>query len=184
MPAILRHRVARAVKSGELNMGKKAGRATWRDYIPLIVVVAVTLLTAGAKQVAYGGWSWMTWMQDFMGFLMVVFSMFKLFDLNGYADLFQQYDLLAKSVRTYAYLYPFIQFGLGLGYLSHWQPMVINMATAVVLGFGAMGVIRVRFKGIDCKDACMGSMSRVPLSAYTLLEDFGMALMAAVMLLV
>ena len=76
-------------------MGQKAGCATWRDYIPLIVVVTLTLLAAGAKQVAYDRWSWMPWMQDFMGFLMVVFSMFKLFDLKGYADIFQQYDLLA-----------------------------------------------------------------------------------------
>ncbi len=165
-------------------MRQKAGCATWRDYIPLIVVVALTLLAAGAKQVAYGGWSGMTWMQDFMGFLMVVFSMFKFFDLKGYADLFQQYDLLAKSFRPYAYLYPFIEFGIGLGYLSHWQPMAINLATVIVLGFGSMGVFHARFKGLDLKDACMGSMSHVSLSAYTLLEDLGMALMAAVMLLV
>jgi hypothetical protein len=165
-------------------MGQKAGCVTWRDYIPLIVVVALTLLTASAKQVAYDGFSWMTWMQDFMGFLMVVFSMFKLFDLKGYADLFQQYDLLAKSFRPYAYLYPFIQLGLGFGYLSHGQPMVINMATVIVLGFGSIGVFHARFKELDCKDACMGSMSQVPLSAFTLLEDLGMALMAAAMLFV
>ncbi len=41
--------------------------ASWKNYIPLLVVVAVTLLSASAKQAAYGGWSWMTWVQDFMG---------------------------------------------------------------------------------------------------------------------
>ena len=107
-------------------------------YIPLLIVVAVTLLSASAKQSAYGGWSLMTWVQDFMGFLMVVFSTFKLFDLEGYADAFQMYDLLAKAFRPYGYLYPFIQLGLGLGYLSHRQPAVINTATAVVLGFGSL----------------------------------------------
>ena len=158
--------------------------ASWKNYIPLLVVVAVTLLSAAAKQAAYGGWSWMTWVQDFMGFLMVVFSTFKLFDLEGYADVFQKYDLLARIFRPYAYLYPFIQLGLGLGNLSHWQPTAINAATVVVMVFGSLGVFRARFKGLDLKDACMGTMSHVPLSAYTLLEDVGMALMAAVMLVV
>lgn len=165
-------------------MRQKAGCATWRDYIPLMVVVALTLLSAGAKQVAYGSWNGMTWMQDFMGFLMVVFSAFKLFDLGGYADVFQRYDLLAKSFRPYAFVYPFIELGLGLGYLSHWQPMAVNAATVVVMGFGSLGVMRARFKGLVLKDACMGTMSHVPLSAFTLLENLGMALMAAVMLFV
>jgi hypothetical protein len=166
----------------EVQQRQKSHGACWRDYIPLLVVVALTLLSASAKQVAYGGWNWMTWMQDFMGFLMVVFSTFKLFDLEGYADVFQKYDLFAKAFRTYAYVYPFIELGLGLGYLSHWQPKAIYAATVIVLGFGSLGVFRARFKGLDLKDACMGTMSHVPLSAYTLLEDLGMALMAAVML--
>ena len=62
--------------------------------------------------------------------------------------------------------------------------MAINLATVIVLGFGSVGVFRARFKGLDLKDACMGSMSHVSLSAFTLLEDLGMALMAAVMLFV
>ena len=163
---------------------QKSHCASGKDYIPLLVVVAVTLLAACAKQVAYGGWNWMTWMPDFMGFLMVSFSTFKLFDLEGYSDVFQKYDLLAKSFRPYAYLYPFIQLGLGLGYLSHWQPAVINTVTAILLGFGSLGIFRARFKKLELKDACMGTMSHVPLSAYTLIEDLGMALMAAVMLFV
>jgi hypothetical protein len=168
----------------DIEQRQKIDGASWKNYIPLLVVVAVTLLSASAKQAAYGGWSWMTWMQDFMGFLMVVFSTFKLFDLEGYADVFQKYDLLAGIFLPYAYLYPFIQLGLGLGNLSHWQPTAINAATVVVMVFGSLGVFRARFKGLDLKDACMGTMSHVPLSAYTLLEDVGMVLMAAVMLFI
>ena len=67
----------------------------------------------------------MSWMHDFMGFFLVVFSMFKLFDLEGFADGFQMYDPLARPIRPYAYLYPFVELGLGLGYLAHWQPHVI-----------------------------------------------------------
>ncbi|MFN2623265.1 MAG: MauE/DoxX family redox-associated membrane protein [Chthoniobacterales bacterium] len=162
---------------------RQAGRGSrWLDYIPLIVIVALTLLSACAKAFAAGGWNWMNWMHDFMGFFLVVFSMFKFFDMEGFADGFQMYDLLAKPVRPYAYVYPFIELGLGLGYLSHWQPKLIYVATIIVLLFGSIGVLRALFKGLDIECACMGTVLHVPLSTVALIEDLGMALMAAIML--
>ena len=164
---------------------RESGRGSrWQDYIPLIIIIALTLLAACAKQVAYAaGWSWMSWMHDFMGFFLAVFSMFKLFDLEGFADGFQMYDLLAKPVRAYAYLYPFIELALGLEYLAHWHPKLIYSATVIVMTFGALGVIRALSKRLDIECACLGTVLRVPLSTVALTEDLGMALMAAVMLL-
>ena len=165
---------------------RQEGRgANWKDYLPLIVIVALTLAAACAKQAAYGGgWNWQSSMHDFMGFFLVVFSMFKFFDLEGFADGFQMYDLLAKSLRPYAYLYPFIELGLGLGYLARWQPKLIYVATLAVMVFGALGVIRALMKGLDIECACMGTVLSVPLSTVALVEDLGMAAMAAVMLLI
>ena len=169
-------------KRGEFCCGR--GRS-WRDYIPLIVIIALTLLAACAKQISYAAdWNWMSWMHDFMGFFLVIFSMFKFFNLEGFADGFQMYDLLAKPVRAYAYLYPFIELGLGLGYLAHWHPKVIYSATVIVMIFGALGVINALRKGLDLECACMGTVLRVPLSTVALSEDLGMATMAALMLLV
>jgi hypothetical protein len=153
------------------------------DYFPLIVIIALTLLAASSKQVSYGGWQWMPWMHDFMGFFLVVFSMFKFFDLPGFADGFQMYDLLAKPFRPYAYVYPFIELGLGLGYLSHWQPTTIYIATLVVMLWGALGVIGALARGLNINCACMGTVLKVPLSTVALLEDLGMAVMAGGMLL-
>jgi YHS domain-containing protein len=130
-----------------------------------------------------GGWNWMTWMHDFMGFFLVVFSMFKLFDLSGFADGFQMYDLLAKPFRPYAFVYPFIELSLGLGYLSHWQSRAIYLATMVVMLFGALGVFNALRKKLDLECACMGTILKVPLSTVALIEDLGMAAMAAAMLL-
>jgi hypothetical protein len=164
---------------------REPGRGSrWRDYIPLIVIIALTLLAACAKQISYGEWIWMSWMHDFMGFFLVVFSMFKLFDLEGFADGFQMYDLLAKPVRAYAYLYPFVELALGLGYLAHWQPKLIYSITVTLMTFGALGVIRALTKRLDIECACLGTVLRVPLSTVALTEDLGMALMAAVMLLI
>ncbi len=154
-----------------------------RDYLPLAVIVMLSLLAAGAKQADYGAWQWMRWMHDFMGIFLVVFSMFKFFDLPGFADGFQMYNLLAKPVRPYAYLYPFIELGLGLAYLANWKPMIVYAVTIVVMLWGALGVIRALMKGLDLECACMGTVLHVPLSTVALLEDLGMAVMAAAMLI-
>ncbi len=163
---------------------RQEGRGTqWTDYIPLIVIIGLTLLAACAKQNAYvGGWDWMRWMHDFMGFFLVVFSMFKFFNMEGFADGFQMYDLLAKPFRPYAYVYPFIELGLGLGYLAHWQPVVVYTATIIVMVFGSLGVFNALRKGLDLECACMGTVLKVPLSTVALLEDLGMAAMAVAML--
>jgi hypothetical protein len=166
----------------EVHQRQKGRGSRWQDYIPLIVIVALTLLSAFAKQFAYGGWNGMTWMHDFMGFFLVVFSMFKFFDMEGFSDGFRMYDLLAKPFSAYARIYPFIELALGLGYLSHWQPLLIYAATVVVLVFGSVGVLRALFKGLDIECACMGTVLHVPLSTVALVEDLGTAAMAAVML--
>lgn len=122
-------------------------------------------------------------MDDFMGVFFVMFSMFKFFDLPGFADGFQMYDLLAKPFRPYAYLYPFIELGLGLGYLAHWRPAAVYTATIVVMAWGAFGVISALAKGLDIESACMGTVLKVPLSTVALFENLGMAVMAGGMLI-
>lgn len=162
---------------------QKGRGANWRDYIPLITIVVLTLLAASAKQVGYDDQRGvMSWMHDFMGFFLVVFSMFKLFNLEGFADGFQMYDLLAKPFRPYAYIYPFLELGLGLGYLSMWQPAAIYWATIALMTIGALGVFNALRKGLDVDCACLGSVLSVPLSTVALVEDLGMAAMAVGML--
>src|SRR6266446_4119175 len=133
----------------EIHARQKRRGSRWQDYIPLIVIVALTVLAACAKQFAYGGWDWMNWMHDFMGFFLVVFSMFKFFDMEGFADGFQMYDLLAKPFRSYAFIYPVIELSLGLGYLSHWQLTMVYAVTIVMMIFGSIGVFRLLFEALD-----------------------------------
>lgn len=155
----------------------------WKDYLPLAVIVSLTFLAACAKQADYGAWVWMRWMDDFMGFFLVVFSMFKFFDLPGFADGFQKYDLLAKPFRPYAYFYPFIELGLGLAYLAHWRPAAVYTATIAVMAWGALGVVRALAQGLNVRCACLGTVLKVPLSTVALFENIGMAVMAGGMLM-
>jgi hypothetical protein len=153
----------------------------WGDYLPLFVIIALALFTASAKAASGGLGQTGNWMHDFMGFFLVVFSMFKFFDLSGFADGFQMYDLLAKRFRPYAYVYPFVELGLGLGYLAQWHLPVIYGTTIAVTLFGAAGVIHALRRGLDVRCACMGTVLKVPLSTVALTEDLGMAAMAAAM---
>ena len=87
----------------------------WRAYLPLIVLTTIAVLVAAAIYRSYGpGINPVRAMHAFMGFFLVAFAMLKLFDLPGFADGFQMYDLLAKRSRTYALLYPFLELALGL----------------------------------------------------------------------
>lgn len=121
------------------------------------------------------------WMHDFMGFFLVVFAMLKLFDLPGFADGFQKYDLVAKRARPYALLYPFIELALGLAYLARWRLDLVYPVTVLVMTVGAVGVILALKRGLDLECACMGTTLKVPLSTVALVEDIGMAAMALVM---
>jgi hypothetical protein len=157
---------------------------SWRDYIPLLALVLVGLLVASALWRSYGpDANPAHWMHDFMGFFLVVFALLKLFDLSGFADGFQMYDLLAKNFPPYAYAYPFIELALGLAYLAFWRPTTVYIATIIVLGFGALGVINALRRGLDVNCACMGNTLKVPLSTVALVENVGMVAMALLMLL-
>ncbi|MGH8644677.1 MAG: MauE/DoxX family redox-associated membrane protein [Gammaproteobacteria bacterium] len=151
------------------------------DYRPLISLIVLTLLTAGALQLQAP--SATLFMHYFMGLFLVIYSMFKIFDLSGYADGFEMYDLLAKRVRAYAYVYPFIELALGLAYLAFWYPLVTYIVTLVVFGFSALGVFDGVRRGLDLDCPCMGSVLKVPLSTVGLVENIGMSLMALGMLI-
>ncbi len=150
--------------------------------MPLLTLVGVSGLVAFALKRSYGPEANPAhWMHDFMGFFLVVFALLKLFDLRGFTDGFQKYDLLAKRFRPYAIAYPFIELSLGLAYLTFWRPVTVYAATLVVLGFGALGVINALRRGSEVECACMGTVLKVPLSTVALAEDLGMVLMALAM---
>ena len=153
-----------------------------KRYWPLLALVLVAA-SAGAA-LAYGLQKGMSaWMHFFMGFFLCQFSMLKLFNPAGFAQGFQMYDLVAKKFPGYAYLYPFIELGLGLSYLSFAFPTATYLITILVMGIGAIGVVRALKQGLDVRCACMGTVLNVPLSTVTLSEDIGMGLMASWMLI-
>lgn len=117
-----------------------------------------------------------------MGFFLCQFAMLKLFNLRGFVEGFQKYDLLASKLRLYGWVYPFLELLLGLGFLSFIWPVATYIATLILLLFGAIGVFIALARGLDTKCACMGTVLDVPLSTVAVVEDIGMAAMAAILL--
>lgn len=162
---------------------REEGRGTSvADYWPLISLVVVAGLVALAIGAGYDAFAMRPLMHAYMGAFLAIFALLKIFDPPGFADGFEMYDLLAKRSKAYGYIYPFIELGLALAYLSFFVPVFTYLATIVVFTFGAIGVVKAVREGIDIDCPCMGTTLRVPLSTVTLVEDAAMVLMALILL--
>ena len=152
-------------------------------YWPLLLTVLYLLGGTGIAVAVSGTQSAMFAMSIFMGLFFVAFSFFKLLDLAGFAQAYSSYDVIAERWLGYGYIYPFIELGLGLAYLTGVAPIATNIATLVVMLVGTVGVVRAVVKGRDIQCGCLGTMFDLPMSTVTIVEDVSMAAMAATMLL-
>jgi hypothetical protein len=154
-----------------------------KSYLPLIILIAIVFLACIALQVSQNNVYGYQFMNHFMGFFFLFLAMFKLFDLQGFADGFQMYDVVAKFNRTYAYLYPFIELTLGFLFISNRLPILTNIMTIIVMLISVSGVLISINKGYKFKCACLGTVLNVPLSTVSVVENVGMGLMALFMLI-
>ncbi|MCC5823624.1 MAG: heavy-metal-associated domain-containing protein [Phycisphaerales bacterium] len=125
-------------------------------------------------------------MSNFMGGFFLAFSFFKFLDIRGFARGFARYDIVAERWKPWGYIYPFVELSLGLAYLTiaHGSTAMLatHFITMIVMGVGAIGVIRSMIRKDRVKCACLGTVIDLPLGTVTLIEDLGMALMAAAMI--
>lgn len=126
--------------------------------------------------------SWHEAMRLFMAGFFIVFSFFKFLDLRGFAETYRTYDLAARAWPTWGFIYPFAELGLGISYLAALNPLVTNLVTLVLMLTGAIGVFRALLNKKAIRCACLGTALNLPMTKVTLIEDLGMAAMAALML--
>jgi copper chaperone CopZ len=170
-------------------------RPSWlQTYRPLLLILAfilgASLLVQLGQHAGHGMGTGTAWgaisahetMRYFMAGFFLVFAFFKLLDLNAFADAYAGYDLLAARWRTWGFIYPFVELGLGMAYLANFAPRATAWVTVVVMGFSAIGVIRAVLDRRRIRCACLGSVFNLPMSTVTIVEDVGMVLMAVAML--
>ncbi len=162
-------------------------RLTWKSYLPLIVIIVLILATTGAvafAEYARGVFSLAKTIADFMAGFFIVFAGFKLMDLKGFAEGYSTYDLLAGRVPAYGYFYPFIELGFGLAMVGGIISQPLLWSEFAVMAFSGIGVVIKLAKGEEFQCACLGTFLKVPLTNITVVEDFGMALLALILLMI
>ena len=162
------------------------------DFLPLIGVFSAVILATAVLTVFKAAFAWISIAQTFMGFLFLALGGLKAYNLNGFANAYQNYDLVAKKSRLYAKIYPFLELGLGASYvlspilLSSGTSILLwtNAFTAILMTVGAAGVFNELRKENRIPCACLGDVFHVPMTGVTLLEDLLMAVMALTMIFV
>lgn len=155
-------------------------KSWFATYKPLLIIAAfitgVSVLTAGGN--------FHVGMSHFMAGFFLVFSFFKFLDLKAFANSYSMYDLLAMKFPFYGYVYPFLELGLGIAFLTGFNPVITNWTTIALMGFSSMGVIQsvLNKKKIQC--ACLGAVFNLPMSTVTIVEDLLMVAMAAYMVII
>ena len=161
-------------------------QAGWlQTYKPLLLIAAYILVASVLLQVGLVGMAGldaMETMRYFMAGFFLVFSFFKLLDLNAFANTYSGYDLLASRWRNWGLIYPFFELFLGLAYLTNFNPLLTNWITVAVMSFSAVGVVKAVVNNTQIQCACLGTVFKLPMSTVTIVEDVGMVLMAMLML--
>ncbi|WP_417748583.1 MauE/DoxX family redox-associated membrane protein [Rosistilla oblonga] len=75
-----------------------------------------------------------------------------------------------------------IEVALGIAYLLRFELFWTNTITLIVMSVGSVGVLRSLMQKRKIQCACLGTEFELPMTTVTLVEDVGMAAMAAIML--
>jgi glutaredoxin len=158
-----------------------------KTYAPIIAIFSVTALMTLALCWAFAvsvlSVQALMW---FVALSMCVLAIKKLEDLEGFTTGFLGYDLLARRVVRYAYVYPFLEAFAGIAMLAD-QPWLNPIAGIVAFTIGLIGGVSV-IKAVyidkrELKCACVGGDSNVPLGAISLTENVMMFGMGGYMLM-
>jgi glutaredoxin len=154
------------------------------SYRPVIALFAMTALMAlAASFAAFGTALTVQAGEWFISFSMIVLALLKLQDIDKFATMFLNYDLLARRWVPYATIYPFAEGLAGVLMAAHALPWLSVPVALFIGGIGAVSVFKaVYIDKRELKCACVGGSSRVPLGFVSLTENLAMVGMACWML--
>lgn len=122
-------------------------------------------------------------MPNFMAGFFLIFSFFKMLDLKGFANSYRNYDILAKKLQTYGYIYPFLEIIFAIGYIIDGHNLILNIVVFVVMLVSSIGVIKSKLDKSDFQCACVGTFLKVPLGNIAIIEDILMVIMSLIIIL-
>lgn len=152
-----------------------------REYAKFALVIAI-IVGLSALLANWRGWSLEQFMGSFMAVFFITFAGFKFVSLEMFAITYSGYDLVAKKFRSWGYVFPFVELGLGLAYLVLGNHAWLNAATLVITATASVGVVKELRRKSAVMCACLGTVIKLPLSKVSFVEDFLMFAMAAAMM--
>jgi glutaredoxin len=162
------------------HFGLKVADPDATSYTPVIALFAMTALMALAAGFAVDGTPFTLRAAEwFISFSMIVLALLKLQDVDKFATMFLNYDLLARRWVPYANIYPFAEGLAGVLMTAHALPWLSIPVALFIGGIGAVSVFKaVYIDKRDIKCACVGGSSKVPLGFVSLTENVMMIAMA------
>ena len=162
------------------HFGLKVADPDATSYTPVIALFAMTALMALATSFSvYGELFTIRAAEWFISFSMIVLALLKLQDVDKFATMFLNYDLLARRWVPYASIYPFAEGLAGVLMTAHALDWLSIPVALFIGGIGAVSVFKaVYIDKRDIKCACVGGSSKVPLGFVSLTENLMMVAMA------
>jgi copper chaperone CopZ len=171
-----------SITAMEHNETAEQAKSWVATYKPILLIFGYITTIAIIAATHRNTFNWMQAMNIFMAGFFLTFSLFKMLDLKGFAESYSMYDIIAKKIKAWSYIYAFIELGLGIAYASNFQPLVTNVVTLIVMSISIIGVLQSVFNKRRIQCACLGAVFNLPMSTVTIIEDALMIAMSAVML--
>ena len=159
---------------------QKSWAATYKPILLIFGYISIISFIAGNSAQQFNV---MLFMRTFMAGFFLTFSFFKMLDLQGFANSYSMYDIVAKKFKNWGYVYAFIEFGLGLAFALNFEPVFTNAFTAIVMSISLIGVLQSVFNKKEIQCACLGAVFNLPMSTVTIIEDALMIIMSIIMLI-
>jgi hypothetical protein len=172
------HKIEGSVKI--LHMVQKS---EFQKLLPLLSIFGLIAILVTGTLYIQSDFSGMNIMMLFMAYFFFVFGLFKVVNLKNFTEAYATYDVLAMKSKTYAYLYPFIEIGLGIMYFFYLGGVYRDVFTFVIMTIGTYGVWKALSNKEEIPCACLGMVFHVPMTKVTLFENLFMAVMALYMVL-
>ncbi|MDQ1159430.1 glutaredoxin [Sphingomonas sp. SORGH_AS 950] len=165
--------------------GKRVADPKATSYRPVAALFAMTALMAlAASQAVYATPFTTRAAEWFIAFSMAVLALLKLQNVESFATMFLNYDLLAKRWVPYSYIYPFAEGLAGVLMIAGVLTWLSVPIALFIGGIGAVSVVKaVYIDRRELKCACVGGSSNVPLGFLSLTENLMMIGMAVWMVL-
>lgn len=133
--------------------------------------VFIFLILAATLMGTLDGFNGVEWIRWFMGGFMIVFGGLKLIGIEVFVKVAPLYDLIARRIKPYKYIYPLIQVFLGLMFIIGLF-QVFTSVVSLVFGLSSLlGMIQILSSRGPIRLSYLGTIIGLRFSTVSILEN-------------